>query len=97
MILRPCSGRAEVQQMVARGHWPHACSPQLRAHVATCKACAEFLLLSEVFQQSRTAALAEARLPAQVPSGGARNWPASMPRWSAWAGRRSAPTPFNWA
>ena len=64
MILRACSRRAEVQQMMARGHWPHACSPQLRAHLTACKACAEFLLLSEAFGQSRNAALAEARLPA---------------------------------
>jgi len=79
MILRACSRRAEVQQMMARGHWPHACSPQLRAHLTACKACAEFLLLSEAFGQSRNAALAEARLPAA----GAIWWRAQLARRNA--------------
>lgn len=88
MILRPCSRRAEVQQMVAHGHWPHACSPPLRAHVTTCRACAEYLLLSEVFQQSRSAALAEARLPAA----GAIWWRAQLARRNAAVERMGRPT-----
>jgi hypothetical protein len=88
MILGPCSSRAEVQQMVARGHWPHACSPQLRAHLTSCKACAEFVLLREVFEQSRTAALAEARLPAA----GAIWWRAQLARRSAAVERMGRPT-----
>ena len=79
MMFRACSRRAEVQQMMARGHWPHACSPQLRAHLAACKDCAEFLLLSEVFGQSRNAALSEARLPAA----GAIWWRAQLARRNA--------------
>jgi hypothetical protein len=95
MIPRACSRRAEVQQMMACGHWPHACSPQLRAHVATCKACEEFLLLAELFQQSRTAALAEARLPAA----GAIWWRAQLARRNATVERmgRSALSAYAFA
>ena len=79
MMLRPCSRQPEVQQMLALGHWPHACPPELGAHITACKACSEFLLVTQAFQQSRTNAAAEVRLPAA----GAIWWRAQLRRRNA--------------
>jgi hypothetical protein len=50
--------------MVAQGHWPHACAAELRAHLDQCRGCADLLLVTYAFQNSRTAALGQAKLPA---------------------------------
>jgi hypothetical protein len=64
MTLRPCSRQSDIQQLLASGHWPHACPPDLRAHLADCRSCADLLLVTQAFQQSRSAAASEVRLPA---------------------------------
>jgi hypothetical protein len=79
MTLRTCPRQSEVQQLVASGHWPHACPADLRAHVADCRPCADLLLVTQAFQQSRAAAAAEVKLPAP----GAIWWRAQLRRRNA--------------
>jgi len=79
MTFSPCSRQPEVQQLLADGHWPHACPPDLRAHLADCRSCREFLLVTQAFQQSRTTAAAQVKLP-----------PAGAIWWRAQLRRRSA-------
>ena len=87
MTLHPCSRQPEVQQMLARGHWPHACPAELRAHLGVCKACAEFLLVTQAFQQSRASAATEVQLPAA----GAIWWRAQLRRRNAAVERIARP------
>jgi hypothetical protein len=63
MTFRPCSRQPEVQQLLANGHWPHACPADLRAHLADCRTCGELVLVTQAFQQSRTSAAAKVKLP----------------------------------
>jgi hypothetical protein len=79
MTFRSCSRQSEVQQMLANGHWPHACPADLRAHLADCRGCGELLLLIQAFQQSRTTAAAQVKLP-----------PAGAIWWRAQLRRRNA-------
>ena len=79
MTLRPCSRQSEIQELLASGHWPHACPADLRAHVSECRSCADLLLVTQAFQQSRAAAAAEVRLPAP----GAIWWRAQLRRRNA--------------
>jgi hypothetical protein len=87
MNMRTCSRQDEVLAMLARGHWPRACSPELRTHLDGCRSCAELLVVTQAFQQSRTAASAEARLPAP----GAIWWRAQLRRRNAAIERVSKP------
>ncbi len=64
MNLRPCPRQAEVNELLAHGHWPNACPAELRAHLAECRSCAELLLVTQAFQRSRATAVAQAELPA---------------------------------
>jgi len=68
-----------VTELLARGHWPHACPAELRAHLAECKSCGQLLLVTQAFQQSRAAAAAEVKLPAP----GAIWWRAQLRRRNA--------------
>jgi hypothetical protein len=61
MKLTPCQHEKEVRQLVARGQWPAACTPELRAHVSGCRACGDLVLISEAFQNARVESLAAAR------------------------------------
>jgi hypothetical protein len=79
MTLRPCQRQSEIQQLLASGHWPHACPADLRAHVSDCRPCADLLLVTRAFQQSRAEAAAEVRLPAS----GAIWWRAQLRRRNA--------------
>ena len=79
MTLRPCPRQSEIQELLASGHWPHACPADLRAHQAECRSCADLLLVTQAFQQSRAAAAGEVRLPAP----GAIWWRAQLRRRSA--------------
>ncbi len=79
MTIRTCSRQTEVKQLLAQGHWPHACPAELHAHLAGCRSCAGLLLVAQAFQQSRAAAAAEVRLP-----------PSSAIWWRAQLRRRNA-------
>jgi hypothetical protein len=62
MKLTPCPFEKEVRQLMARGQWPDACTPELRAHVSGCRACGDVVLISEAFQRARVESVAAARL-----------------------------------
>jgi hypothetical protein len=79
MNFRTCSRQPEVLDLLARGHWPHACPAELRSHLAECQSCANLLLVTQTFQRSRAAAAAQAQLPAP----GAIWWRAQLRRRSA--------------
>jgi hypothetical protein len=49
--------------MLTDGHWPQACPPELRAHFADCRSCAELLMVARAFQLSRASAAAQVKLP----------------------------------
>lgn len=76
MTLRACPRQAEVRQLVNTGHWPHACPPELRAHLDDCRSCAGLLLVTETFRASRASLSAQAKLPAA----GAIWWRAQLRR-----------------
>ena len=79
MNFRTCSRQPEVLDLLARGHWPHACPAELRSHLAECQSCANLLLVTQTFQRSRAVAAAQAQLPAP----GAIWWRAQLRRRSA--------------
>jgi hypothetical protein len=61
MKLTSCPYEKEVREFMARGQWPDACPPELRAHVSGCRACGDLVLLSGTFQQARVESMATAR------------------------------------
>jgi hypothetical protein len=79
MNFRTCSRQPEVLDLLARGHWPHACPTELRSHLAECPSCANMLLVTQAFQRSRADAVATAQLPAP----GTIWWRAQLRRRSA--------------
>lgn len=74
-----CSHLDEVRQSLAAGQWPHAAAPELRAHAETCTRCAQEVLLTTHFQQTRTQTIAAAQPEA-----------ASLLWWRAQIRRRNA-------
>lgn len=79
MTLRPCPRQPEVQELLASGHWPHACPAEVRSHLAGCRSCADMVLVTQAFQRSRAATAAQAQLPAP----GAIWWRAQLRRRNA--------------
>jgi hypothetical protein len=53
MTLNSCSREKEVAELLRSGHWPLACSTELRAHVDACTRCSDRVLVTESFQQDR--------------------------------------------
>jgi hypothetical protein len=64
MTLHPCSRQPGVLEMQARGHWPQACPPDLRAHLEACASCKQLLVVTHAFQQARAVTAAQVQLPA---------------------------------
>ena len=62
MTLRACTHQKEVLQLLKQGHWPHACPAELRKHLSGCRSCAELVLVTQAFQQSRAATAAQVKL-----------------------------------
>lgn len=79
MRLRSCKFDAELKQLLELGHWPHSCADELRAHVATCRACGDLVLLTQAFRGARAESSAAASPP-----------PASVLWWRAQLRRRNA-------
>jgi len=79
MIWPTCTRLQEVRNALAEGHWPQASAPDLRAHVETCRRCAEEVLVTTHLQQSRASAVALAQ-----PAAPSLIW------WRAQARRRNA-------
>jgi hypothetical protein len=64
MMLRTCPRERELAGLLHRGHWPHACPPDLQVHVPVCRACSDLLAVTLAFQQARAQSSSTARLPA---------------------------------
>lgn len=79
MTLRPCPREPELQELLASGHWPHACPAELRSHLAGCRSCGDLAFVTQAFRQSRATAAAQAQLPAA----GAIWWRAQLRRRNA--------------
>jgi hypothetical protein len=79
MILNPCSHENEVAELLRRGQWPAACSPELRAHVSACRSCGDQVLVTEIFLSAR----AEAAGAARISTPGALWWRAQLRRRNA--------------
>ena len=62
MTFNFCSQEKEVRELLQQGHWPLACSPELRSHVSACRRCRDLVLVTEVFQADRIATERGARL-----------------------------------
>jgi hypothetical protein len=87
MIFSACSRENEVAELLARGHWPQACAPELRSHIEACPACSDLILVTRAFQSAR----AEAVSTAKGGSGGALWWRAQLRRRNAAVERAGRP------
>jgi hypothetical protein len=67
MKLGGCTREKEVAESLERGHWPDACTAELRAHVAGCRVCGDLILVTQAFRRARADAADAARL---APAGG---------------------------
>ena len=54
MTFRSCSYEKEIAQALKDGHWPNGCTEELRAHVASCAACGDLVLVAQAFQEARS-------------------------------------------
>jgi hypothetical protein len=62
MIPIGCAREKEVADLLQLGHWPQACPPELRTHVAACRGCGNLVLLTKTFQRARAETAGMARL-----------------------------------
>ena len=62
MTFNSCSRETEVTGLLQNGHWPLACSAELRAHVNACSRCSDLVLVTQAFQQDRIESERIARL-----------------------------------
>jgi hypothetical protein len=62
MRLGSCSCERDLAEALERGHWPDACSAELRTHVENCKVCSERILMTRAFRRERAIASGAARL-----------------------------------
>jgi hypothetical protein len=79
MTLRSCSQEAEIRQALELGHWPQSCTPELRAHVESCRACGDLVLVTTAFRGAR----AQSMQVAQLPPPGVLWWRAQLRRRNA--------------
>src|SRR5215467_14267199 len=49
-----CSSEKELQETLRQGRWPHACDPDLRAHVDGCPDCQELVLVAQALQKAKS-------------------------------------------
>jgi hypothetical protein len=82
-----CNREREVAEALHAGHWPEACTDELRAHVAGCSLCSQRVVLAQAFQRERAVASAQPRLE----SPGALWWRAQLRRRNAAIERISRP------
>ncbi len=73
-----CAREREVAEMVRLGHWPQACTDELRAHVARCRRCEDLVLMMQTFQAAKARTL-----PPRLESAGALWWRAQLRRRNA--------------
>ena len=82
-----CAYEEEVTRALKAGHWPEGCTPELRAHVASCASCGDLVLVAEAFQQARSESAHE--LPSGSP--GLLWWRAQLWRRNAAAEKITRP------
>lgn len=87
MKLAACKYEAETAELLARGAWPQAASPELHAHVSACRSCGDLIAVTTMFAQARKAAVAAA--PAGSP--GLLWWRAQLRRRNAAMERLNRP------
>lgn len=87
MSLCTCSHESEIKALLQAGHWPQAAPDELRIHAASCRACADLVLLTQAFHADR-AVISSA---AQLPSPGVLWWRAQLRRRNAAIERISRP------
>jgi hypothetical protein len=76
MTFGGCPREKEVAELLHRGHWPQACTRELRTHVDGCRACADLILVTQTFQRDRAIAASMPRLE----SAGVLWWRAQLRR-----------------
>lgn len=62
MMLQNCPHERAVRETLARGQWPLGAAPELRTHVASCRACSDLALVAVAFRQARAEGFSAARL-----------------------------------
>lgn len=60
MTLISCPCEKEIRDLVENGQWPLASPPDLRAHAAACRTCADLVLVASAFQRARSTTVATA-------------------------------------
>jgi hypothetical protein len=74
MTFNSCPREKEITELLQSGHWPLACSADLRGHVSVCRRCSDRVLVTESFQQDRI----ESERVAQLSSPGLVWWRAQL-------------------
>lgn len=87
MTFRTCTREKELTALLEQGHWPHACSTELREHVAACNACRALVSVTLAFRSERAHAMGQPRLE----SPGVLWWRAQLRRRNAALARLSRP------
>ncbi|HEV2135839.1 MAG TPA: hypothetical protein VGR47_16495 [Terracidiphilus sp.] len=75
-MLNGCPREKEVKDLVERGQWPAAISPELAAHLRECRSCADVALVTDILRILR----ANARGPRNVAAPGLLWWKAQLRR-----------------
>jgi len=58
-----CAREQDVLDMLAASRWPAKCEPDLQAHLQTCAACADLVVVAGALLDEHGCAWAEARVP----------------------------------
>lgn len=87
MTFHQCAREKEIAELLRLGHWPDASSAELRAHVAGCRGCSDFVLVTRTFRAAQEAALP--RRPFQA--AGVLWWRAQLRRQNAAVERINKP------
>jgi len=61
MTLVSCTCEKEIRELVESGQWPLAAPPELRDHAASCRTCADLVLVAGAFQRARVTTIAAAK------------------------------------
>ncbi len=75
-MLQNCPHEKEIREMIEGVQWPVAATPELRAHVDSCRTCSDLALVAGAFRQARAEALPAAKLV----SPGILQWRAQLRR-----------------
>jgi hypothetical protein len=76
MMFKACPFEKDLTELLRRGQWPKASSPELRAHVSQCRACGDLALV----MRSMMAARAESVIAATPGAPGVLWWRAQLRR-----------------